>query len=145
MITPERARLVRHTWRQFEPHAADHLRYFYDKLYELDPETRGLFGTVDMDEQRHRLMETIGELVAEIEDPERFVPHLATLGRRHAVYGVRDSDYDAAGVALQWTLERALGPTFTPEVRDAWNEAYHAIASVMRRVTTVITGSHRSG
>jgi nitric oxide dioxygenase len=72
------------------------------------------------------------------------VTDLVSLGRRHIPHGIRDSDYDAAGVALLWTLEKALGPEFTPEARSAWTEAYHAIASVMRRVTTITTGAHRT-
>jgi hemoglobin-like flavoprotein len=141
-MTPEREQLVRDTWKRFEPKAADHARYFYDKLFELDPETSTMFASANMDLQRHRLMESLGMLVAELDDPEQFVTDLVTLGRRHGAYGVRDSDYDAAGVALLWTLEKALGPDFTPEARAAWTEAYHAIASVMRRVSTITTGSH---
>ena len=143
-MTPERERLVQETWSKFAPVAAEHARYFYDKLYELDPESRALFASTDMDEQRHRLMETIGYLVSEIGNTDRFVTDLVALGRRHAGYGVRDSDYDAAGIALLWTLERALGSAFTPEIRDAWTEAYHTMASIMRRVSTVVTGSHKA-
>ena len=141
-MTPEREALVRATWRRFEPHAADHFRFFYDKLFELDPDSRAMFARANMDLQRHRLMETLGHLVAEIDDPERFVTDLVVLGRRHVGYGVRDSDYDAAGVALLWTLEKALGDEFTPEARSAWTEAYQAISSIMRRVSTVVSGTH---
>ena len=143
-MTSEREQLVRDTWKRFEPKAADHARYFYDKLFELDPETPAMVARANMDEQRHRLMETLGMLIAELHDPEQLVLDLVALGRRHIPYGVRDSDYDSAGVALLWTLEKALGPEFTPEARSAWTEAYQAIASVMRRVTTVTTGQHRT-
>ena len=142
-MTPEREQLVRDTWKRFEPKAADHARYFYDKLFELDPETTAMFSKANMDLQRHRLMESIGMLIAELDDPEQFVTDLVTLGKRHVVYGVRDSDYEAAGVALLWTLEKALGPEFTPEARSAWTEAYQSIASVMRRVSTVTTAEMR--
>jgi len=144
MLSPQHERLIQETWARFEPMAADHARFFYDKLYELDPDSRALFATTNMDEQRHRLMESIGYLIGEIGNPDVFVTELVALGRRHSAYGVRDSDYDAAGVALLWTLEQALGADFTPDIRDAWNEAYHAMASVMRRVSTVTTGSHKT-
>ncbi|HUQ80518.1 MAG TPA: globin family protein [Gemmatimonadaceae bacterium] len=143
-MTPEREALVQSTWSRFAPRAEDHARFFYDKLFELDPDCRGMFTTATMSEQRHRLMEMLGHLVAELHDPEQLVTDLVVLGRRHVVYGVRDSDYDAAGVALLWTLERALGADFTPEARSAWTEAYQSIASVMRRAGTVITGSHQA-
>ena len=142
-MTPEREQLVRETWKRFEPKAADHARFFYDKLFELDPETTAMFSRADMDLQRHRLMESLGALISELDNPERLVADLVELGKRHGAYGVRDSDYSAAGVALLWTLEKALGPEFTPEARSAWTEAYQWIASVMRRVSVVTTGSHR--
>jgi hemoglobin-like flavoprotein len=143
-MTPEREQLVRDTWKRFAPKAADHARFFYDKLFELDPETSAMFARANMDIQRHRLMETLGMLVAELDDPERLVSDLVMLGRRHGAYGVRDSDYDAAGVALLWTLEQALGPEFTAEARSAWTEAYTTIATVMRRISSVTTGTHRA-
>ncbi|HUQ41391.1 MAG TPA: globin family protein [Candidatus Limnocylindrales bacterium] len=143
-MTPEREQLVRDTWARFEPKAPEYARYFYDKLFELDPESQAMFARANMTEQRHRLMETLGHLVAELDDPEQLIGDLVSLGKRHLVYGVRDSDYDSAGVALLWTLEHALGPEFTPEARAAWVEAYHAIASVMRRVSTVHGHSERS-
>ena len=142
-MTPEREQLVRDTWKRFEPKAADHARYFYDKLFELDPETTAMFSRANMDLQRHRLMESLGILIAELDDPEQLVTDLVVMGKRHVSYGVRDSDYDAAGVALLWTLEKALGPEFTPEARAAWTEAYQWIASVMRRVSTVTTAEMR--
>jgi hemoglobin-like flavoprotein len=142
-MTPEREQLVRDTWKRFEPKAAEHARFFYDKLFELDPETKAMFARPNMDIQRHRLMETLGMLVSELDDAERLVSDLVVLGRRHGAYGVRDSDYDAAGVALLWTLERALGPEFTAEARSAWTEAYTTIATVMRRISAVTTGTHK--
>jgi len=142
-MTPEREQLVRDTWKRFEPKAADHARYFYDKLFELDPETTAMFSRANMDLQRHRLMESLGMLIAELDDPEQLVTDLVVMGKRHVSYGVRDSDYDAAGVALLWTLEKALGPEFTPDARAAWTEAYQWIASVMRRVSTVTTAEMR--
>jgi hemoglobin-like flavoprotein len=142
-VTPEAERIVKETWKAFEPRAAEFAPYFYAKLFEIDPESQGMFAKANMTEQQHRLMETIGQLVGKIDDTQAFVADLAALGRRHFMYGVRDSDYDSAGVALLWTLESAFGAEFTPEVRAAWTEAYQAMSSVMRRVATVVSGTHR--
>jgi hemoglobin-like flavoprotein len=142
VMTPEREALVRATWQRFVPHATEHFGYFYEKLFELDPDARAMFAKANMELQRHRLLEMMGQLIEELDQPEQFVTDLVVLGRRHVGYGVRDSDYDAAGVALLWTLEKALGDEFTPEARSAWTEAYHQIASIMRRVSTVVSGTH---
>jgi nitric oxide dioxygenase len=62
---------------------------------------------------------------------EEIVPTLRSLGSRHAGYGVREADYGTVGATLLWTLEGALGPRFTPEVREAWMAALGALAGTM--------------
>jgi hemoglobin-like flavoprotein len=46
-------------------------------------------------------------------------------------YGVTAAHYAPVGAALLWTLEKGLGPDFTPEVKMAWTETYTALAGVM--------------
>jgi hemoglobin-like flavoprotein len=130
---PETERLVRESWARFEPVAEQSAAFFYDKLFELDPEAERLFAGTDMDAQGRKVMRMFAEIVRTLDRPEALVPELADLGRRHVHYGVRDSQYDSVGTALLWTLERGLGPAFTPEVRNAWTEAYLLISIVLRR------------
>ena len=35
--------------------------------------------------------------------------------------------------ALVWLLDQVLGEEFTPELREAWSEAYLLVSSIMRR------------
>lgn len=132
-MRPETERLVRESWARFEPVAEQSAAFFYDKLFELDPEAERLFARTDMDAQGRKVMRMFAEIVRTLDRPEALVPELADLGRRHVHYGVRDSQYDSVGTALLWTLERGLGPAFTPEVRNAWTEAYLYMSIVLRR------------
>ncbi len=132
-MTPERERLIRDSWRQFEPMAQPFERVFYDHLFELDPETQRLFASTDMEAQGRRFWQMVAEIVRVLDEPDELVSQVAALGRRHVGYGVTDDQYEIVGAALLWTLEQALGPAFTPEVRDAWSEAYLILATVMRR------------
>ena len=47
-----------------------------------------------------------------------------------------------AGLALAIALRQGLGEAFTPEVREAWTEAYLMAASVMRRAAARASGSY---
>jgi hemoglobin-like flavoprotein len=132
----ETERLVRESWAQFQPVAERSAGFFYDKLFELDPQARRLFANTDMEAQGRKVMAMFTEIVRTIDRPEELIAEVADLGRRHVHYGVQDSQYDSVGIALLWTLEQGLGPTFTPEVRDAWTEAYLFVSSVLRRATT---------
>lgn len=144
---PESTALVRESWRRVAADADAAAAYFYDKLFELDPAARALFARTDMAAQGRKVMDMFAEVVRLADDPEGFIPDLAALGRRHVEYGARDGDYDSVGAALLWTLERQLGPDFTPDVRDAWAEAYRLMAGVMRRAAARqagLTGEHRA-
>ena len=135
-MRPETERLVRESWSQFEPIAERSARFFYEKLFELDPEAQRLFARTDMEAQGRKVMQMFAEIVRTLDQPDTLVSEVADLGRRHVHYGVHDSQYDSVGTALLWTLERGLGPAFTDDVRDAWTEAYLLVSTVARRATT---------
>jgi hemoglobin-like flavoprotein len=86
-----------------------------------------------MEAQGRKFWQMLAEIVRVLDEPDQLVSELAALGRKHVGYGVTDGQYEMVGAALLWTLEQALGPDFTPEVRDAWSEAYLVLATVMRR------------
>ena len=142
-MRPETERVVRESWAQFEPVAVESAAFFYDKLFELDPEAQRLFAKTDMVAQGHKVMRMFAEIVHLLDRPDALVTEVADLGRRHVGYGVQDHQYDSVGIALLWTLERGLGPAFTDEIRDAWTEAYLLLSTVLRRATS--RASHPRG
>ena len=141
-MRPETEHLVKESWTRFEPVAEQSAAYFYDKLFELDPKARPLFDRTDMQAQGRKVMQMFAEIVRILDQPESLVNEVADLGRRHVHYGVEDDQYDSVGTALLWTLERGLGPDFTPEVRSAWTEVYRLVAALARRGASRTHESH---
>ena len=131
-MTPEQKTLVQETWRQVVPIADTAAALFYDRLFEIDPNLRGLFSQTDMREQRRKLMQVIGTAVDGLEDLDQLVPVVTELGRRHKGYGVEDRNYDTVRAALLWTLEQGLGSTWSPAAAEAWGVTYGLLSSVMR-------------
>jgi nitric oxide dioxygenase len=138
-MRPESERLVRESWAKFEPVAVESAAFFYDKLFELDPQAQRLFASTDMVAQGYKVMRMFAEIVHNLDRTETLVTEVADLGRRHVGYGVQDHQYDSVGVALLWTLERGLGPAFTHDVRDAWTEAYLLLSTVLRRAAARVS------
>lgn len=101
---------------------------FYHRLFELAPETRPLFRG-DLGAQGHKLMNTLGAVVAQIHAFDALRPLLAELARRHVAYGVAPRHYPPVGEALLWMIERRTGPC--AETRAAWAAAYGAISGAM--------------
>ncbi len=134
-MTPKQSELIKRSWNDVVPIADMAARAFYDRLFEIDPNTAELFGGVDLERQQLKLLGAIGFVVTNVDRPESLIPVLHDLGRRHAQYGVRDHHYDSVGTALLWTLEQGLGRAFTAETRSAWTIAYASIAGVMREAS----------
>ena len=129
-MTPERIALVRESFVKVRPIADDAAALFYGRLFQIAPEVRSLF-PVDLTEQGRKLMTTLAVVVNSLDDLPALLPVVQRLGARHAGYGVTEEHFAPVGAALLWTLEKGLGEGFTPEVRMAWTEAYHVLATVM--------------
>ena len=130
-MTPTDIDRIRASWAAVEPIADAAAGLFYGRLFELDPAIERLFRRTDMPAQRKVLMQTLTVVVKSLDKLDQIVPAVQALGRRHAGYGVREEHYATVGAALLWTLDRGLGDAFTPEVRDAWADAYGILATVM--------------
>lgn len=96
---------------------------FYRRLFELAPETRPMF-TREMALQAKKFSDMLAWVVAHLEDPEELGRELRELGARHRGYGVKADQYAPVGSALIWMFQHALGERFTPEMEEAWLEAY---------------------
>jgi hemoglobin-like flavoprotein len=132
-MTNEQRALVRESWLRCQPTLRQAGAQFYERLFALDPAAGRLFASTDMAAQQRKLVGMLTEIVAQLDRPESLVPEVSALGRQHMHYGVREADYETAGVALLWTIEQGLGEAFTPAVREAWTEAYLLVATLMRR------------
>lgn len=131
-MTPKQIHLVQTTWEKVVLISEQAAALFYGRLFELDPELKPLFKS-DIREQGQKLMQMIGVAVRGLADLGRLVPAVEDLGRRHVAYGVRRKDYETVGAALLWTLEKGLGDSFSPEVKEAWFTAYHLLATTMQK------------
>ena len=131
MVTSAQKQLVQDSFAKVAPIADDAAALFYRRLFELDPRLKLMFPG-DMAPQRKKLMQMLTAAVKGLDHLEQLVPVLQDLGRRHAGYGVADAHYDTVGQALLWTLEKALGRAFTPELRHAWTTVYTLVAVTMQ-------------
>src|SRR5215475_5830594 len=130
-MSTEQIHIIRQTFDLVAPMADSVAAAFFRRLFELDPSLRPMFPPALVDQGR-KLMQMLGAAVALLDRPQQLIPVLQSLGKRHAGYGVRDEHYDTVGAALLWTLERGLGPVFTPEVKAAWAVLYGVVATTMK-------------
>lgn len=136
-MTPTQIQLVQATWAKVVPIKDAAAEIFYGKLFEMDPALKPLFKG-DMKAQGTKLMSMINTAVNGLTRLDQIVPAVESLGKRHVGYGVKDQHYDTVAGALLYTLEKGLGPAFTPEVRQSWTDAYMLLAGVMKKAAATV-------
>lgn len=104
---------------------------FYEELFARHPDARPLFGRADMAAQEQMLAEALVAVMEHLEDVPWLKSTLATLGAKHAGYGVTPKMYDWVGEALIATLAEVSGDQWTAAHTAAWQEAFGAIAGLM--------------
>jgi len=129
-MTPEQVTLVQRSFAQVVPIADQAAQLFYDRLFEVAPAVRPLFRG-DMAQQGQKLMATLAAVVEGLSDLPRVLPVASALAKRHVSYGARPEHYAVVGETLLWTLERGLGPQWTPQLAAAWTAAYSALSGYM--------------
>jgi nitric oxide dioxygenase len=114
--------------------AGDHrpAEEFYRRLFELAPEVRPLFNR-EIGPQAKKLSEMLAWVIAHLEQPDELVTEMRKLGERHGGYGVEVNHYAPVGSALIWMFQQTLADRFTPEMEEAWLEAYAFISGEMER------------
>ncbi len=136
-MTPKQINLVQNTFEMVVPIADLAASLFYGRLFELAPALRPMFHG-DMTEQGKKLMATLALAVRGLNQPEKIIPAVQSLGRKHVGYGVESSHYAVVGEALLWTLGQGLGEAFTVETEEAWTAAFTLLATVMQEAAAEV-------
>ena len=129
-MTPDQITLVQQSFAKVAPIADQAAGMFYDRLFRIAPQLKALF-PADTTEQRRKLMATLAIVVAGLSNLESILPAASALATRHVAYGARAEHYPLVGAALMWTLEKALGDTWTGDVAEAWTAAYTLLSGAM--------------
>ncbi len=129
-MTPTQVEMVQKSFSKVAPIADQAAALFYDRLFEIAPDVKPLFRG-DMKEQGKKLMGTLAVVVGGLTRLETILPAASGLAKKHVAYGVDATHYAPVGAALLWTLEKGLGPDWTPELAAAWTTAYATLSGYM--------------
>lgn len=130
-MNKDEIQILQDTFSLVEPIADTAASLFYARLFELDPTLQPMFKS-DLKEQGKKLMSTLKLVVVGLDNPEKIIPAVQSLGQRHAGYGVQAQHYGTVGEALLWTLKKGLGDAYTPEAESAWTNAFTLLSGLMQ-------------
>jgi nitric oxide dioxygenase len=123
--------LVQKSFEKVAPLGEKVAEIFYGELFAIDPSLRAMFKG-DMREQHRKLLSVLATVIRSLHAPEKIIGAAQQLAVKHLDYGVRPEHYTYVGNALLRTLKKGLGPEFTPELMEAWVQAFRTLASIMK-------------
>lgn len=105
---------------------------FYARLFAANPKVADLFPG-DMEAQRRRLVETLGDAFRLAEYPEHLVLLLRAAGVRHGHYGVKHGHFRQMETALIDTLGQRLGDNWSDADETLFRAWFRSASLVMRQ------------
>ncbi|MBW4636863.1 MAG: hypothetical protein KME05_01270 [Gloeocapsa sp. UFS-A4-WI-NPMV-4B04] len=123
--------ILEQSFERVKPNATQFASSFYQNLLTDYPQIRPLFANTSMEEQEEKLIMSLVLVVENLRNPDYLTTVLQQLGERHVRYGTMRQHYPIVGAELLKTFEAYLGEEWTPEVKQAWTDAYGAIANIM--------------
>ena len=136
-MTPTQIELVRQSWIRLELTAEDSAVFFYNTLFELDPELEPLFSE-DLEQQGKKLMATLGRIVDLLDDLDALLLFLRELGESQVKHSVTEADYRTFVQAWLKTLSNDLGSHFDKQTKDAWVSAYIILSSNLTKASLAV-------
>lgn len=112
---------------------------FYEILFERQPQLRPLFHRSERKNQVKMLASSLLAVLDHLENAPWLVDTLGAMGAKLLEYEVTAEMYPLIGDALLATLAEVAGSDWTPDVQEAWTDAYGAIAGLM------LQGASRAG
>ncbi|WP_281648335.1 NO-inducible flavohemoprotein [Parendozoicomonas sp. Alg238-R29] len=107
-------------------------KHFYKRLFHHHPELQDVF---NMSHQRTggqpaALFDAVLAYARNIENLEALLPAVERIAHKHTSFLVKPEQYDVVGHHLIETIRELAGEAATPEVLQAWSEAYQLLAQV---------------
>ncbi|PPS43334.1 globin family protein [Chroococcidiopsis sp. TS-821] len=123
--------VLEQSFERVKPYANEFAASFYNNLLTDYPQLQPLFAKTDMQQQHQKLIMSLILVIGNLRNPEILKVTLQNLGARHVSYGTLQQHYPMVGAALLKTFESYLGTDWTPEVKQAWTDAYEVLANMM--------------
>ena len=129
-MTEKQIQLVKESWAQVVPISETAGMLFYNRLFEVAPMVRSMFGD-DLRPQARKLMSMLSMIVSKLDRLDTLLDEIKMLAGRHDKYGARPEHYEVVGNCLLWTLNKGLGDKWNNETEEAWVRAYGILSSAM--------------
>jgi nitric oxide dioxygenase len=114
-------------------HGVTITRTFYSNMFAEFPEFTHLFnmGNQANGSQQQSLASAVFAYAVNIDNADALTPVISRIAHKHASVGITADHYPIVGRHLLGAIKQTLGDAATPELIDAWAEAYGLLADTL--------------
>ena len=133
MLPIQTRTLVKSTAPVLQQHGETLTRHFYSRMFTHNPELREVFnqGHQRSGTQQQALAQAVTAYAQHIDNPAVLMPVLERVAQKHVSLGIRKEHYAVVGRHLLASIGEVLGEAATPELLNAWAEAYGQLADIL--------------
>ncbi|TDL80880.1 NO-inducible flavohemoprotein [Peribacillus frigoritolerans] len=132
MLTQKTIEIIQSTVPVLEEKGVEITSRFYKNLFENHPELLNIFNHANQKKGRQQtaLANTVYAAAKHIHQLHMILPAVKQIAHKHRSLGVKAEHYPIVGEHLLLAIKQVLGEAATPEIINAWAEAYGVIAEV---------------
>ena len=125
------ADILRSSFDLIAPQAEEVMSRFYDELFKRFPAVVPMFANTTKAKQMKMLLASLKLVIANLDNPDKLVPALQDMGKRHKGYGALPEHYGAVAETLMDVMKEFAGKAWTKQVHQAWSDALNLVAETM--------------
>lgn len=133
MLSPNAHQMIHASVPVLREHGETITRRFYQRLFETNPDLKNIFnmGNQQSGAQQQSLASALYAYAVNIDNQSALAPVIGRIVQKHVSLGVRAEHYPVVGENLLGAISETLGDAATPELLDAWGEAYGLLADAL--------------
>lgn len=132
MLTDKHIEIIKSTIPLLENAGSALTAHFYQRLFSHNPELQDIFNMSNQQNGRQQvaLFEAIAAYAKNIENLTALTTAVERIAQKHTSFNIQADHYAIVGHHLIETLRELATKAFTPEVEEAWTNAYQVLAGI---------------
>ncbi|CAB4256112.1 flavohemoglobin [Maudiozyma barnettii] len=132
MLSPATRTIIKATVPILEQRGTEITTTFYKNMLNEHTELLNIFNRINQKKgsQPTALATTVLAAAKHIDDLTPLLGHVKQIGQKHRALQIKPEHYPIVGEYLLKAIKEVLGDAATPEIINAWGEAYNEIANV---------------
>lgn len=133
MLSNNTIGLVKSTIPLLESAGVEITDHFYTRMFKHNPELKDVFNMRNHENGRQpfALFSAVAAYAKHIDDLDALGEAVERIAQKHVSFDVQPEQYAIVGHHLIATLHELAPDAFTPEIAEAWTEAYGVLADIL--------------